>query len=152
MSAPGTEPQGVPPQGQVPQGFPQPFGPPAHIPPSYGPPRRQWGALITGLALGLVVGAGGLGLAWALSSDDSGTDYDAVCGLITRTEPLSKEFELGDMQRLGGVSQLAAALAEDDPTHKPLAEALDESVRAAQMFDLDQSSTSLRQAQAICGA
>lgn len=122
----------------------------APIPPSYGPPRPRRGTLVAGLIVGLVVGAGGLGLTWALSSDGSGTDYDAMCGLITRTEPLTKEFELGDMQRLGGVSQLAAALAEADSTHKPLAEALDESVRAAQMFDLDQSSTSLRRAQAIC--
>lgn len=144
MSAPGTEPQGA-----VPQGFPQPFGPP---PPGYGPPRRRWGAVVAGLVVGLVVGAGGLGLVWALGSGGSGTDYDAVCGLVVRTEPLPKEFELGDMQRLGGVAQLAAALAESDSTHKPLAEALDKSIRAAQMYDLDQSSTSLRRAQAICGA
>lgn len=152
MSTPGAEPQGVPPQGQVPQGFQQPFGPP----PGYGPPRRRWGMVIAGLVVGLVVGAGGLGLVWALSSGGSGTDlgadYDAVCQLVTRTEPLTEKFELGDMRRLAGVGELAAALAEADPAHKPLASALEESLRAAQIFDLDQSGTSLRRAQDICRA
>ena len=134
------DPQGVPPYGQVPPAYPY-YGP---------PPRRRWGGVVTGLVIGLVVGAGGLGVAWALSSGGSDGDYDAVCGLITRTEPLTKDFELGDIRRLGGVGELAAALAEDDPTHKPLADALEDSVRAAQQFDIEQSGTSLRQAQNIC--
>jgi hypothetical protein len=150
MSTPGTGPQGVPPYGQVPHGFAQPFGPPVYGP----PPRRRWGVLTVGLAIGLVVGAGGLGLAWALSSGGSGTDvtadYDAVCGLVANTKPLTRDFELGDMRRLGGVSELAAALAEADSTHKPLADALEKSVLAAQNFDLDGSGTSLRRAQDIC--
>jgi hypothetical protein len=146
MSAPGAGPHDVPPQGQVPQGFQQQFGPPV-----YGPPRRRWGMLVAGLVVGLVVGGGGLGLAWMLSSGGSGSDIDAVCELVAGTEPLTKEFELGDMRRLAGVGELAAALAEDDPTHKPLATALEESVRAAQSFDLEQSGTSLRRAQDICG-
>jgi len=137
MSTPGAVPQGVPPQG-----FQQP----------YGPPRRRWGMLVAGLVIGLVVGGGGLGLAWMLSSGSSGTDIDAVCDLVARTEPLTKDFELGDMRRLAGVGELAAALAEDDPTHKPLATALEEGVRAAQNFDLEQSGTSLRRAQDICQA
>lgn len=151
MSAPGAGPHDVPPHGQVPQGFQQPFGPPVYGPPGYGPPRRRWGMLVTGLVIGLVVGGGGLGLAWMLSSGGSGTDIDAVCELVAGTEPLTMEFELGDMRRLGGVGELAAALAEDDPTHKPLATALEESVRAAQVFALDESGTALRRAQDICG-
>lgn len=106
--------------------------------------------MIVGLVVGLVVGAGGLGLAWAVSSGGSGDDVDAVCGLIERTQPLTQEFELGDMRRLGGVSELAAALAEDDPAHQPLAEALQDSVRAAQGFDIPRSAASLRQAQDTC--
>jgi hypothetical protein len=125
---------------------------PAYPPPGFASPPRRRGALVVALALGLVAGAGGLGLAWVLSSDGSGADadYAAVCGLIARTEPLTEEFEMGDMRRLTGVGELAAALAETDPTHKPLATALEESVLAAQSFDLDQAGTSLRRAQAIC--
>jgi hypothetical protein len=158
MTTPGTEPPGVPPHGQVPQGFQQPADgpPPVYGPPAYVPPRRRWGGAIAALVVGLVFGAGGLGLVWALSSGGSGSDttadYVAVCGLIARTEPLTKDFELGDMRRLGGVSELAAALAEADSTHKPLADALEKSIRAAQSFDLDQSRTSLRRAQDICRA
>jgi hypothetical protein len=48
------------------------------------------------------------------------------------------------------VGELAAALAETDPTHKPLATALEESVWAAQSYDMEQSGTSLRRAQDIC--
>ena len=120
----------------------------AYPPPGYAPPRRPWGALV----IGLVIGAGGLGLVWVLTSDssDGDTDYTAVCELIVRTGPLTKDFELGDMRRLAGVGELAAALAEDDPTHKPLATALEEIVRSAQAFDLEQSGTALRRAQAIC--
>ena len=75
-------------------------------PPAHDPPRRRWGVLIAGLAMGLVAGAGGLGVAWVLSSgsdDDLGADHAAVCVLVARTEPLAKDFELGDMRRLAGV-------------------------------------------------
>ena len=113
---------------------------PGTEPPVYGPPpRRRRGALIVGLVVGLVVGAGGLGLVWALVSGDSATDYDAVCGLVARTEPLTKDFELGDLRRLSGVGELAAAMAEADSTHKPLAAALENSVQAAQILDLELS-------------
>ncbi|TDV56042.1 hypothetical protein CLV71_102103 [Actinophytocola oryzae] len=158
MNTPGTEPQGVPSQDPVPHGYPQPpgppfQGPPAYGPPSYGPPTRRWGGVVVGVAIGLAIGAGGLGLAWALSSGTNvDEDYDALCGLVVRTEPITRDFELADIRRLSGISELAAAMAETDSTHKPLAEALERSVQAAQVFDIDQTGSSLRHAQDICRA
>ncbi|WP_133901336.1 hypothetical protein [Actinophytocola oryzae] len=109
--------------------------------------------MVVGVAIGLAIGAGGLGLAWALSSGTNvDEDYDALCGLVVRTEPITRDFELADIRRLSGISELAAAMAETDSTHKPLAEALERSVQAAQVFDIDQTGSSLRHAQDICRA
>jgi hypothetical protein len=148
---PGPPSPGLGQPGYPQQGFQQPFAPPPYGPTGGATPGRSRTALLVGIVIGLLVGAGGLGLAWALSPGDSGgEDVEAVCGLVARTEPLSKDFAVGDMRRLAGVSELAAALAEADQAHQPLAGALEDSVRAAQMFDLPKSGSSLREAQEIC--
>lgn len=153
MSTPGTGPQDGPSPSRPPQGFPPPVVPQGYAPPAYGPPRRRWGGLVAGLLIGLLVGAGGLGLVWALTSGGTGSggdDYEVVCGLVVRTEPLTEDYELGDVRRLAGVGELAAALAEEDPTRQPLADELEKSVRAVKLFEVDQAGTSLRRAQDIC--
>lgn len=74
-----------------------------------------------------------------------------MCGLVVHTEPRTEDYELGDMRRLAGVSELAAALAEEDSTRQPPADALQKIVRAAQLFEVGRAATSLRRAQDMRG-
>src|SRR5690349_19578269 len=81
------------------------------------PPSRSKRAILLTALAGLVVGAGGVGLAWALTgkSEATGTDADAraVCGILARTpDPVNfDQFGLPDAQRWAATADLATAIA-----------------------------------------
>jgi len=102
--------------------------PPHPEPPS--PPRRGVRPLLLGLLVGLVVGAGAVGLAWALSgSDGVEADAEAMCGIVERTPPLSEDISQLEVRRWA-VVEVAPSLAEADPRYQPLADTFADAINA----------------------
>jgi len=117
----------------------------------YGPPARRgprpW---LVGLLAGLVLGAGGLGLVWALSgSDGIEADAEAVCGIVDRSV-IPTEDTPPDEFRRWGVSEVAVSMAERDAKYQPLADELDKALRAMQTFDFDEMGKAANRAKEIC--
>ncbi|MFI2506787.1 hypothetical protein [Streptomyces sp. NPDC018972] len=107
-----------------------PFGNPAPA----APVRRGRSALVVALAAGLVLGAGGVAAAWALSGDDGSArggaadDAHHACDALRgfgepehTAERTEREIALN---RLAAAVSLSAAAAAGDREFKPLAEAL----------------------------
>ncbi|KAA9152232.1 hypothetical protein FPZ12_037300 [Amycolatopsis acidicola] len=89
------------------------------------PVRRRW-PVVVALAAGLIVGGGGVGLGWALSSSSpDNADAAQACELVARTDSLDPSTQLASYDRWGAAMQLARAAADADPKYKPLSEALD---------------------------
>ena len=139
-----TPPGGSPPQ----QGYPPP---PAYgHQPAYGPPARRGQPLILGLVLGVLVGAGILGLVWALSgSSGAEADAEAVCGVVARTEIPGRDTPLEDLRRWG-VAEVGPSMAEQNSAYKPLADALEKALNAMHQFDTDEMTDSVRRVRELC--
>lgn len=89
------------------------------------PPRRRWALVVTALVVGLVVGAGVVGLVWIGSGPGAvASDAEAACAAVERTTSLDPRTQYAGFQRWGAASQLAAAAAEQDPRYQALADAL----------------------------
>ncbi|AIJ21317.1 hypothetical protein AMETH_1225 [Amycolatopsis methanolica 239] len=89
------------------------------------PPRRRWPLVVTALVVGLVVGAGIVGLVWIGSGPGAAAaDADAACAAVARTTSLEPDTQYAGFQRWGAASQLAAAAAEQEPRYQALADAL----------------------------
>ncbi|MFF2845890.1 hypothetical protein ACFVT5_06115 [Streptomyces sp. NPDC058001] len=144
----------------------QPYGPP--VPPSTPPavppavPSRRTGPLVAALLIGLVVGAGGVGAAWAFAGDGSGegdaaADASAACGALDRFDEskYATDGPEGDMalNRFGAAGAHSAAAAAGDPAYKPLATAIrDAQLGHANTFKFGpEVKKDLAKARDICG-
>ncbi|UQS22909.1 hypothetical protein L1857_08805 [Amycolatopsis thermalba] len=88
-------------------------------------PRRRWPLVMVALVVGLVVGAGAVGLVWIGSGPDAaGSDAEAACAAVARTTALDPQTQYAGFQRWGAAAQLAAAAAEQEPRYRTLADAL----------------------------
>jgi hypothetical protein len=116
-------------------------------------PARATRVLVLGVLAGLVVGAGGVGLAWGLSGgSDAAEDASAVCGIVLRTPDLPNEpddITLEYTQRWA-VSEVAQSLAAADSTYRPLADALRDVTVALSVFRLDEMRSAMSNAKRVC--
>ncbi|MGW3465156.1 hypothetical protein ACWDE9_38805 [Streptomyces olivaceoviridis] len=114
----------TPPAYSVPSGTPVPTA----------PARRSHRSLGAALVAGLVLGAGGVGTAWALSGGDGSADSGAG-GDARRSCEALQGFHASDLwadgakrdiafNRLGAAAVLSTAAAAGDREFKPLAEAM----------------------------
>ncbi|MFJ6566382.1 hypothetical protein ACIQNU_03100 [Streptomyces sp. NPDC091292] len=138
----------------------QPHEPyPAPVPPP--PPRRRTGPLVIALLIGLVVGAGGVGAAWALSGDgggqsDAAADASAACGALERFDESKYAAEGPDgdiaLNRFGAAGAHSAAAAAGDPAYQPLADAVrDAQLEHARTFKFgSEVKKNLAKARGIC--
>ena len=114
------------------------------------PPRR---AALAGLAAGLVLGAGVVGLIWATSgldaADGARADAAAVCGVGERTPLPTNDTPIEDLRRWG-VAEVGPSLAKQDPSLRPLADALEQAYRAMTVFDMKKMSDAVTRAKQIC--
>jgi hypothetical protein len=105
---------------------------------------------------GLVVGGGGVALAWALTgkSAATGTDADAqaVCGILGRTpDPTNfDQFGLPSAERWAAAANLADAVAAANSRYKPLANALAEAHTAVEQLNLPAVRAAAGKARQIC--
>lgn len=127
-------------------------------PPPPSPQRQPAGLavnrmLLLGLIIGLVVGAGGVGLAWGFSGGSGdNADADAVCGIVRRTPDPSANFRdisLEYVQRWS-ISDVAASLAKTNATYQPLADALREVTTTIRVLDLDKMREAIGKARSAC--
>ncbi|MEU8828169.1 hypothetical protein [Streptomyces sp. NPDC048636] len=109
--------------------------PPTAATPSAPPSHRPAGPLVAALAVGLLLGAGGVGAAWALGGDDGDTpgsgptgDAHAACGALDGFDPAKYGAKGEDgviaLNRYAAAGTLAASAAAGDTRYKPLAEAI----------------------------
>ncbi|WP_381794214.1 hypothetical protein [Streptomyces niveus] len=114
------------------------------------------------VAIGLLLGAGGVGAAWAITGDGSGaasgaaTDARGACDALAGFDE-AKFTAKGDeglvaLNRWSGAVTLSAAAAAGDPAYKPLSDSLDRArLRHAQVFDFDaEVKKDLAEARGIC--
>ncbi|MFF5991497.1 hypothetical protein [Prauserella flavalba] len=98
------------------------------------PPRFP--VLLLGVLVGVLLGGGGVGLGWLLSSsgDAEGAQADATaaCDLVARTPHVDLEADLTGFYRLSAASALAGAAAEADDAYEPVNEALRDVVNHVQ--------------------
>ncbi|NIH82787.1 hypothetical protein [Amycolatopsis viridis] len=92
-------------------------------------PRRRWPLAVVALVVGLVVGAGIVGLVWigtgsGAAGSGAAADVDAACAAVARTTSLDPVDKYAGFQRWGAAAQLAAAAAEQEPRYQSLADAL----------------------------
>jgi hypothetical protein len=114
---------------------PQPS--PAHIPPDAAPaapaPRKSPRALAAALIVGILIGGAGVGVAWAVSGDDS-SSHDAAgdardaCRALSGfdTSKYTDDGPRGDTarNRFAAAIALSAAAAAGDSQYKPFAKAM----------------------------
>jgi hypothetical protein len=109
--------------------------------------------LLLGLALGLVVGAGGVGLAWGFSTGSGAkADAEAVCGIIARTpDPADnvRDINLQYAQRWT-IGEVVASIAATDGTYKPLANALREVQTSLRTLRPDKMRVAIDKARQAC--
>jgi hypothetical protein len=106
-------------------------------------------ALVVGLAIGLVFGAGITSLVWALTGDGESDDVAAVCGIVERT-PLPDENTPVEELRRWGIGEVMPSVAKANPEWQPLADALEEAVRRMQQFDFDGMREAVDRAKGYC--
>jgi hypothetical protein len=88
--------------------------------------RPRWRSLVIGLAVGLVIGAGGVTLAWSITDQqpsDAAADAEATCALTRRTAQTEPGDKFADYGRWIAASALAKIAAGGDPQYKPLEDA-----------------------------
>ncbi|MGW9476549.1 hypothetical protein ACWGRK_00110 [Saccharomonospora azurea] len=98
----------------------------------YEPPRQRSTIAMTafGLVVGLLVGGGGVGLAWTLMSPgsaDAGAEADAhaACEIVERTPRIVATKESNaDLLRWSGAVSLAWAASDQDETYTGLYKAV----------------------------
>ncbi|MFD3923812.1 hypothetical protein [Streptomyces sp. NPDC058595] len=134
---------------------------PAQAPGSAVAPRGN-GRLVAALVIGLLLGAGGVGAAWAIggngSADTTGAAVDArgACDALAgfdETKLTAKGDEgLVALNRWSGAVTLSAAAAAGDPAYASLSDSLSRAQhRHAQVFDFDAGvKKDLAKARGIC--
>jgi hypothetical protein len=111
-------------------------------------------AILLGLAVGLIVGAGVVGLIWAGSgpadaADGAQSDAAAVCGGVERTPLPTRDTPIEEMRRWG-IAELGPSPAKQDAALRPLADALEQAYRSLQVFDFEKMSAAVTRAKALC--
>jgi hypothetical protein len=140
--------------------FPPPnrYAPLADPPPR--PPRRRL-PVVLGLVAGLIIGGGGVGLGWLLSSgpaEPSGpaAEAAAACTAIRGAALPAGGADVTETsaRRWVGAGELAGAAAAADPRYRQLGDALGTVEHAVETLDTgsDRTQDAVRQAQAICEA
>ncbi|PXY17272.1 hypothetical protein DI005_34275 [Prauserella sp. PE36] len=118
-------------------------------------PRSRRAPLLLGLLVGVLLGGGGVGLGWLLSSsgDAEGAQADATaaCDLVARTPHVDLEADLTGLYRLSAASSLAGAAAEADGAYEPVNEALRDVVNYVQRR-MDAESEGFRESMAAARA
>ncbi|HYJ69456.1 MAG TPA: hypothetical protein VEX15_17525 [Nocardioidaceae bacterium] len=120
------------------------------------PSRTDRKGLVAGLVVGLLVGGGGVALAWVMTSDDPAagaeTDATAACLAIEDTDIPEPEddLDLATAQRWGGAAALAMGAAESDDRFQPLADELERASLGIRALDLEQAEDSFQKTQDIC--
>ncbi|MFD4142615.1 MULTISPECIES: hypothetical protein [unclassified Streptomyces] len=116
-------------QPQQPHSAPFPAPPPG--PPAPPSPRRRTGPLVAALAIGLLIGGGATGAAWALfggGGSGPASDAQGACNALAGFDgsKITGEGKESDMAlyRFAGAFDLSAAAAAGDSEYKPLADAI----------------------------
>ncbi|MFJ7147882.1 hypothetical protein ACIQVT_06745 [Streptomyces sp. NPDC100445] len=135
----------------------------ASVPPSPPTvPTAGRGPLVAALLIGLLVGGGGVGMAWALTGgpSDAGSsamdDARGACEALDGVDAskLSTRGKAGEqaLYRFAGATALATAAAAGDSSYKPLAEAITRARnRQNQVFQVDATvKKELAEARGIC--
>jgi hypothetical protein len=128
-----------------------PYG--TYIPQPPEPRRLPVRLLVIAAVVGLVVGAGVVGLVWLLTGTSSGRDADiaAVCEIVERTpDPTDPDSITLEYVQRWTVSDLAASVAKDKPEYQPLADSLNRVVQYMQLLALDETRTAVRETREIC--
>ncbi|MGW1668398.1 hypothetical protein [Streptomyces sp. NPDC002324] len=139
-----------------------PASPPSPAPPT-APPVGGRGPLVAVLLIGLLLGGGGVGTAWALTgSDETGpssgpaADAQGACAALAGFDA-SKYTAKGDegkvaLYRWNGAVVLSEAAAAADRVYQPLADALRRASRRQQVvFEFDaQVKKDIAQSRKIC--
>jgi hypothetical protein len=143
-----------PPGPPQPPGYPPPPGQPS---PGYGypPTRRRTAPLVVAVVIGLVVGAGAVGLTWLLSTpSDAEADAVAVCGVLDRTPVPTDEKSMESISeedfRRWAISEVGPSMAKRDPDLEPLADALGKILPSIQRFDIDEAKKAIARATELC--
>ncbi|MFC7965504.1 hypothetical protein [Streptomyces cinereoruber] len=138
----------------------------APTPTSYDQPGTRTRTVVLSLIAGLLLGAEGMGAAWAMNTDSdapaaSGTpaaDARAACEALSGFDPekYTAKGPAGEVafNRYGAAGALSAAAAADDPAYKELAQTISRSQnRQARVFDFDATvKKDLNRAREICRA
>ncbi|MFG3497787.1 hypothetical protein [Streptomyces sp. NPDC047928] len=147
---------------QQPHNAPVPAAP---VPPVGPRPRGRRGLVAGAMALGLLLGGGGVGAAWLLGGDGSGAraggpgpadDARAACRALDGFDEsrYAAKGPDGDIavNRYAAAGVLSAAAAAGDAAYQPLARAIRRSQdRHAQVFDFDaRVRKDLAEARRIC--
>ncbi|MEW2633823.1 hypothetical protein AB0903_19740 [Streptomyces sp. NPDC048389] len=143
------------------QPYQAPVPPPPPVPPAAQ--ARSRGPLVTALLVGLLVGGGAVGAAWALTggtsgaggtsaADDARGACDALAGFDESKYTAEGDEGLIALNRWTGAVTLSAAAAMGDSSYQPLADALQRaSDRHMQVFEFDdRAKKDLATAREIC--
>jgi len=107
-------------------------------------------AVVIGLVIGLVFGAGIASLTWVLVTDTGGNDdVAAVCGVVERTPVPDEDTPIEDIRRWS-IGEVMPSVAKENPSYQPLADALQKAVQAMQRFDFDGMRAAVDQAKGFC--
>jgi hypothetical protein len=108
-------------------------------------------AVVIGLVIGLVFGAGITSLVWALTTDADGgnDDVTAVCGVVERTPVPNEDTPIEELRRWG-IGEVMPSVAQANPEYRPLADAMAKVVRSMQQLDLDGMRAEIDRAKELC--
>ena len=126
-------------------------------PSTFGRPIRRGVLFGAGALLGLLLGAGGVAIAWsakATSDVPSGAEADAAaaCLVIGKAEtPTLKGLDLTVARRWDAAAELAEAAAAGDAGYRPLADSLAKVRQAMQLTNLGiEFTSSITRAKEFC--
>ncbi|MEU6289729.1 MULTISPECIES: hypothetical protein [unclassified Streptomyces] len=134
---------------------------PTYVPASAPPARSRW-PLAAAALVGLLIGAGGVGAAWALTGDEAvggdGARGDArgACDALTAMDEskLATRGKAGEqaLYRFAAAFDLSTAAAAGDSSYEPLAKAVSGAhQRHRQVFEVDAGvKAKLSEARGIC--
>ncbi len=107
-------------------------------------------AVVIGLVIGLVFGAGITSLVWALVTDSGGNDdVAAVCGVVERTPVPTEDTPIEELRRWG-VGEVMPSVAKENPEFQQLADTVEEVVQSMRQMDFDQMRDAIDRAKGLC--
>ncbi|MEU6646237.1 hypothetical protein ABZ863_27340 [Saccharomonospora sp. NPDC046836] len=115
---------------------PQVYGPGDPQPQPTARPAHSKRLVVLALAAGLLLGGGGVGLAWLLTSSEAegaAADAEAACTVVRRTTDLDPVENVAAYRRWAGAAEIAAA-GEADKRYQPLADAVRKPVNILQQM------------------